>query len=139
MERGGGDPAAGNPHRCEITTDPVPYPGWTLRLSFHAFPSADPNIIPIHVFIAGDDSRASQGEPRRSQVTRDGVGPSQCGWAKTLEFTTYQEAVEGTVKFYVSECGECACKFIRQAWNICQVSCDTCTRVGSPTGCLLLP
>ena len=105
MERGGGDPAQGNPHRCEITNDSVPAPGWTLRLTFHAYPGADPNVMPVHVFIAGDDSRASQGEPRRALISTDGVGPAQSGWTKVLEFSTYREQEEGTIKYFVSEAG----------------------------------
>lgn len=107
MERGGGDPAKGDPARCEITIDPLCLPGWYVKSAFWAWPSYNPRLRKIYVYQAGDDSRAAQGEPRRFNISLDGEGPGRAGWTRIMEFMAFLEPVPGATQIYVSECGEC--------------------------------
>ena len=105
MERGGGDPAQGDPNRYEITLDNVPPPGWHIKSTFWAWPSYNPQLQKIYQYIAGDDSRAAQGEPRRFNISLDGVGPGQAGWTRMFEFKAFLQPVPDASQIFISEAG----------------------------------
>ena len=63
------------------------------------------SLFPIHVFTAGSDAGATQGDPRRFNISRDGYTPSTQGWVKVMDFQAFSAPVAGAIPIYVAEAG----------------------------------